>query len=62
MNVSKFWKVVLSVALLFVVMLSAAAMVELQFGEQRPGLAQLIVFLVMGPALWLIWRKRPDQA
>lgn len=58
---TKFWKILLSVASFLFVMLAASAAAEIYYGEQRPGIAQLAILIIEGPLLWLIWRKRPDR-
>ena len=55
---AKFWKIVLSTLVVLVAMLVAAAGTELTFGEHRSGFVPMIVWLIAGPILYLIWRKR----
>jgi len=50
-------KMIFSAAAFLVVLLVAAAAVELSFGEARPGLTPLIVLVLAGPLLYMIWRK-----
>ncbi len=59
---SKFWKITLSVVSFFIVMLAASAIVEIYYGQPRPGFAQLLVIIVEAPILWLIWRDRRRAA
>jgi hypothetical protein len=54
----KVGKIVLSIVVVFVAMLVAAAGVEIVFGEARPGLTPMIILMIAGPILYLIWRRR----
>jgi hypothetical protein len=51
-------KVVLSVLVVLVAVVVAAAGLELVFGRPRPGFVPLTVLALVAPALWAIWRPR----
>ena len=50
-------KVCLSLLVFFVVMLIAAAGIEIGFGESRPGYVPMVTLVIVIPVLFLIWRK-----
>ncbi|MBM3779752.1 MAG: hypothetical protein FJW23_16180 [Acidimicrobiia bacterium] len=52
-------KLFLSVAAWLVLTLIVAAVVEVSFGEPRPGLVPLPTLILLAPVLYRIWRKRP---
>lgn len=55
-------KSVLSVAAWLVVTLVVAAVIELSFGEPRPGFVPLLTLVVMVPILLRIWRSRTSAS
>jgi len=52
------WKLTLSVLSWLIVMLIAAAAIELSFGRPRAGFVPLVVLVILVPVLFAIWRPR----
>ena len=50
-------KIAVSAIAFFVVMLIAAAGIEIGFGEPRPGFVPMTTLVLVAPVLYLIWRK-----